>query len=138
MELLLNLIWLTLALPAIAIWRSRVPAHLTGTSRLRASLLLICVLTLLFPVVSATDDLHPMRAEMEESNRFKRVVQQSNNNSSSAFSTAGGLLVRSISDAQICPDNEVFALVRIHSVVVPDLVTFSRHCARPPPLSFFV
>jgi hypothetical protein len=91
---------------------------------------------LLFPVVSATDDLHPMRAEMEESNPFKRVVQQSNSNSSSAFSPTGSLLVRSISDAQICPDNEVFALVAIHSVVIPELVSFSRHCARPPPSSF--
>lgn len=35
-----------------------------------------CVLVLLFPVISASDDLHAMRAEMEDSSISKRTVRQ--------------------------------------------------------------
>jgi len=35
-----------------------------------------CMLVILFPVVSATDDLHAMRAEMEESPLSKRSICQ--------------------------------------------------------------
>jgi hypothetical protein len=37
------------------------------------------MLVLLFPVISATDDLHAMRAEMEESPASKRSVLQASN-----------------------------------------------------------
>jgi hypothetical protein len=37
------------------------------------------VLVLLFPVISATDDLHAMRAEMEESPVSKRSIRQASN-----------------------------------------------------------
>jgi hypothetical protein len=75
MELLLNILWLTLLLPALVLWRRH-------TARLRSSrkqygprsfVLLGCLLALLFPVVSASDDLHPVSAEFEES--FKRTVK---------------------------------------------------------------
>ncbi|MCU1298739.1 MAG: hypothetical protein JWO91_3017 [Acidobacteriaceae bacterium] len=45
---------------------------------------------LLFPVVSATDDLHAMRPEVEESNPSKHIARQSDNNSPTAFSAVGG------------------------------------------------
>jgi len=35
-----------------------------------------CALVLLFPVISATDDMHAMRAEMEESSPGKRGICQ--------------------------------------------------------------
>jgi hypothetical protein len=66
MELLLNLAWLLLALPAFWLWRGS----------LQCLLALACMLVILFPVVSATDDLHAMRAEMEESPAGKRTVRQ--------------------------------------------------------------
>lgn len=77
MELLLNLAWLLLALPAYWLWRD-----CTGMSgRRRPSsfqciLALGCMLVILFPVVSATDDLHAMRSEMEESSLGKHSVSQ--------------------------------------------------------------
>ena len=76
MELLLNLAWLLLALPAWWLWRKR----FTGGQRpvvsaLQCLLALACALVLLFPVVSATDDLHAMRAEIEESPASKRTVR---------------------------------------------------------------
>ena len=74
MELLLNLVWLLLALPAYWLWRRG--AGERRVSPLQCLLALGCALVLLFPVISATDDLHAMRAEMEESASSKRTVRQ--------------------------------------------------------------
>jgi len=73
MELLLNLAWLLLAMPAYWLWRrtDQQPAR----SSLQCLLTLGCALVLLFPVVSATDDLHAMRPEMEESSPTKRALK---------------------------------------------------------------
>jgi hypothetical protein len=92
MELLLNLCWLSLALPAYWLWQrekaSRTkPQHF---SRWNSVLVLGCMLMLLFPVVSATDDLHAMRPEIEESNRSKHVSRQAGHNSSARLSVIGG------------------------------------------------
>lgn len=77
MELLLNLTWLLLALPAYWLWRRsfRMRAQ-GGPGSLQCLLALACLLVLLFPIVSATDDLHAMRAEMEESSPGKRSIRQ--------------------------------------------------------------
>jgi len=76
-ELLLNLAWLLLALPACWLWRRHVSARRAGKpSSAQALLSLGCLLVLLFPVISATDDLHAMRAEMEDSSISKRTVRQ--------------------------------------------------------------
>ena len=77
MELFLNVLWLLLAVPAVWAWR-REPASTKGVIRLgsaRRMMVLSCALMLLFPVISATDDLHAMRPEMEESSSSKRIVQ---------------------------------------------------------------
>jgi hypothetical protein len=76
MELLLNLAWLLLALPAYWLWRQSFRARAQGgLGSLQCLLALACLLVLLFPIVSATDDLHAMRAEMEESSPGKRSVR---------------------------------------------------------------
>src|SRR5580698_371740 len=77
MELLLNVVWVLLALPAFWLWRRGAdgrPGH--GVSSLQCLLALGCTLVLLFPVISATDDLHARRAEMEDSASSKRTVRQ--------------------------------------------------------------
>ena len=75
MELLLNLVWVTLALTAMSVflrrrrscdWTARVPY-------LKALLAIACVLVLLFPVVSASDDLHPTQAVFDDAT--KRIHQ---------------------------------------------------------------
>lgn len=73
MELFLNLCWLSLSLPAYLLWRQR-----ASSDRPAAPLIFLCALgcalILLFPVISATDDLHVVRPEMEESERgFRRA-----------------------------------------------------------------
>lgn len=62
MELILNLFWLLLTVPALWLWRKRGlrPEH--GNSFLLL-LSLACLLALLFPVISASDDLCAMRIE---------------------------------------------------------------------------
>ncbi len=77
MELLLNFVWLLLAVPAYWLWRARVAdSNRCGFSSRQGLLALGCLLVLLFPVISATDDLHAMRAEMEEPGVSKRSVRQ--------------------------------------------------------------
>ena len=61
METFLNLVWLAVTVAAIWLWRfrwivsRRNPRHST---RMEA-VAMVCVLALLFPVISLTDDLHP-------------------------------------------------------------------------------
>ncbi len=83
MELFLNLCWLSLLLPACLLWRKRFcsispggRAKSSATHPLIFLCVLGCVIVLLFPVISASDDLHAMRAEMEESSPSKRSVCQ--------------------------------------------------------------
>ena len=77
MELLLNLAWLLLALPAYWLWRRSFHTRALGKlGSLQCLLALACLLVLLFPVISATDDLHVMRTEMEESSPGKRNARQ--------------------------------------------------------------
>ena len=83
MELLLNLAWLLLALPAYWLWRD----SRTTARRFRPShslLALGCMLIVLFPVVSATDDLRAMRPEIEESSNSKRGVCESHSDRTAA------------------------------------------------------
>src|SRR5271166_4395151 len=94
MELALNLLWLALALPALWMWRheSVQAPNCRSFAQVRPVVLFGCVLMLLFPVVSATDDLHAMRQEMEESGPSKRLVKQAvGDKSLSKLVTAGTL-----------------------------------------------
>jgi len=86
MELLLNLAWLLLALPACWLWRgSRAASAGRRFTSLQCLFALACVLVILFPVVSATDDLRAMRNEMEESPASKRSIRQVSNDKLSAW-----------------------------------------------------
>ena len=85
MELLLNLLWLLLAMPAFWLWRySNSAPERRKFGALRCFLALGCLLVILFPVVSATDDLRAMRAEMEESPTRKGVCQSAGDRSCSS------------------------------------------------------
>ncbi len=70
MELLLNIFWLLLVLPAYILWRRN-----RTFDALRGMLTLACVLVVLFPVISATDDLYAAQQVMEESSPSRRTLQ---------------------------------------------------------------
>jgi hypothetical protein len=84
MELLLNLLWLLLAMPAFWLWRySRTAPKRPKFDALQCLLALGCLLVILFPVISASDDLRAMRAEMEESHSKKSIAQSGGSKASS-------------------------------------------------------
>src|ERR1017187_6616911 len=86
MELLLNLAWVLLALPAYWLWQRDADGQQGRRfSSLQCLLALGCVLVLLFPVISASDDLHAMRAEMEDSAINKRTVRQAGSDKNSGW-----------------------------------------------------
>jgi hypothetical protein len=61
METFLNLVWLAVTVAAIWLWRFRWTASRRNprhSTRMEA-VAMVCVLALLFPVISLTDDLHP-------------------------------------------------------------------------------
>lgn len=69
MELFLNLCWLALLLPAYTLWQRRTSPDRSARGSLIFVCTLACVLVLLFPVISASDDLHAIGQAMEESKR---------------------------------------------------------------------
>jgi len=81
-----------LVVPAALLWSERRLAqnsrHLFYFSPSFVSL--VCLLALLFPVVSATDDTQAMRGEVEESSHSKRVVKQLASSQDSTWANAGG------------------------------------------------
>jgi hypothetical protein len=73
-ELLLNAIWATLALCAFLAYLRQQPHSETEQSPQAKSLIaLACVLFLLFPVVSASDDLHAVPGMLEDAT--KRILR---------------------------------------------------------------
>jgi len=137
MELLLNLLWLTLALPAIWMWRheSVCAKDCPRFHRIRPFVLFGCVLMLLFPVVSATDDLHAMRQEIEESSPSKRLVKQTvADKSVTRFSSAGALPVL-VFPVSFDRNDGVCGQVLVDLVRLPEQRRFSKSSSRAPPFS---
>ena len=66
MELFLNLCWVALLLPAFLVWRQRTLSPAPVRKRIFL-FTLGCALVLLFPVISASDDVYAMRPAVEES-----------------------------------------------------------------------
>jgi hypothetical protein len=136
MELLLNLVWLLLVLPAYWLWRRGAGARVACRVTPRQCLLALgCVVVLLFPVISATDDLHAMRAEMEESAASKRTVLQAASERHSAWvNRLQGPPALAASAAQL-PELAAALL----EVCVPHLAPAARpcvwHAGRAPPSS---
>ena len=79
MELLLNLCWLLLIPLAFCFWLRQ-----PRSRSLQATLALSCLLFLLFPIISATDDLNAMRQVSEESGPGKRMFKRAGNHSLAA------------------------------------------------------
>ena len=71
MELLLNLIWLAVAAGALLAFAGsgRRSARMADVPYGIALVALACVLVLLFPVISASDDLHPAQALVEDASK---------------------------------------------------------------------
>ena|SRR5271165_3124269 len=135
MELLLNLLWLALLLPAVLIWRSQ--SVCSGKFRhpcgLRAIILLGCLLVLLFPVVSATDDLHPVRNEMEESSPSRRAVKQAPGPQAPDWGNFGRPAAQLVEVSWVRPRCEPDGLIAEYSRLVPERLLAATSVGRSPP-----
>jgi len=96
MELLLNLAWLALALMAFIafVQRRKASGRDFQVPYDMAFLALVCGLVLLFPVVSASDDLHPTQAVLEDATkRIQQLVAPQHHGDFSAFSSVAPALL---------------------------------------------
>jgi hypothetical protein len=137
MELFLNLAWVLLALPAYWLWQSaravRGQRHFTS---LQCLLALASVLVLLFPVVSATDDLLAMRTEIEESAPGKRTIRQAGADRCSISNTRfQGPAVLPAAAMSFALDNELWLTRHRPSLFVRAAASILR-ASRAPPWSF--
>jgi hypothetical protein len=136
MEIALNVVWLLLVLPAIWIYRRQEPGRgALGTCHGRFAPLLIlgCVLVLLFPVISATDDLQAMRFDMEEPGPQRWVRQLDVDQSGSVF-RPGGVLVQA--NSLLCGQHPDTVCGRVYLAPLPFAgeTTVSELASRAPPL----
>jgi hypothetical protein len=69
-EIVLNAVWFILAVASFALlfrsFANRSAEHSRGPSRLQCVIALGCILAILFPVISLTDDLHDMQVAVED------------------------------------------------------------------------
>jgi hypothetical protein len=140
MELLLNLFWLMLILPALWLWR-REPAYChssRGLDRVRPFVLLGCVLMLLFPVVSATDDMRAMGQAMEESTPVERIVKQfaGGEKSHSHLSGDGTLPAHLVYSLSLYPNHEICGQVLTQPALLPEQSLPGGLTCRAPPAHF--
>ncbi len=134
MELLLNLAWLMLALPGVWLWRHAPACHAgRRVGAWSALLVLACVLVLLFPVVSATDDLHAMRQEMEESNLSKRAVMAAGGKAQAGQNVFAGFPAQTVSTAWVGPTLVVFGKLFVDATAPPIQIRRCIRSGRAPP-----
>lgn len=135
MELLLNLAWLLLALPAYWLWRdSRSAQDRRRLASLQILLTLGCMLVILFPVISASDDLVAMRSEMEETPASKRSACQKGSEKPSAAKWHSQPLAAVVSDFSIGHESD-WNTHPVRSLVTPEFHRINLP-ARAPPQSF--
>jgi hypothetical protein len=134
MELLLNLAWLLLALPAYWLWRDRKVSR--GFSSRQCLLALACALAILFPVVSATDDLRAMRAEMEESPVSKRSLRQASGDKASLWNATSHNAAATPSSTYIFDpsDHQSWLPLSRAYLLVPAAPVIKRQSRAPPRL----
>ncbi|HEV2116945.1 MAG TPA: hypothetical protein VGR48_13020 [Terriglobales bacterium] len=86
MELLLNLAWVLVAVAAVVLWlrQNRRGVSAARVSLLLQSIALACALAVLFPAISATDDLHAAQLAVEAQDVARKVLRSMNTVSSSS------------------------------------------------------
>ena len=74
MELTLNLVWLAVSLALLVVCGQQVSRAGARPRCGVAAIALVCLVCLLFPVISATDDLHDSGPALLEPNKLKRLA----------------------------------------------------------------
>jgi hypothetical protein len=138
MELALNVVWLLLALPAVWIWRYR-PARANHANASFVPILVLgCVLVLLFPVISASDDLHTVGMDIEEPGPQRWVKQCAGERCPSQLFSSGKLPMQlTASSLHLRSADTIWGLVVLGVASVPVEPTASKVVARGPPTALF-
>jgi hypothetical protein len=93
-------------------------------------------LLLLFPVISATDDLHAMQPEMEESGPSKRMAKQVAGEKSPHSKLSGdGTLPAQLVQVSFSLEYAVCGLVTLPAMGVPEPAQLLANSCRAPPYS---
>lgn len=134
MEVLLNTIWLLVAVGALLFWR---PVKRFGAQKSRQSqsfgiLALVCTLVLLFPVISLTDDLHAEQVAMEDS---CRPLMKARNTVHGCLRSGRTLLMAGRPNAWISASvrHLISGAVVVVDVPVFSLTFVTAHDGRSPP-----
>jgi hypothetical protein len=130
MELLLNLIWLLLVVPAFLLWKSSRQAEGLPRASLRL-LALACVLALLFPVVSASDDIQAMRPEIEEAGGRDALSTPHHSRCAPVDSSSNGVALPSLPAAQ--PELRILGAVTPIATSSPAGYAATTRPGRAPP-----
>jgi hypothetical protein len=134
MELLLNLVWLMLAVPAalVCMQGRRVAPYRGFFGRFQSVVVLSSILVLVFPVISLTDDLMALRADVEESNSSNRAVKSSTADASGSKSLFGFHLWPAHA-VLVGPQVETWSELSLLSVPCADrLLSETVGCRAPP------
>ena len=137
MEIALNILWLLLLLPAVWLYHRQEPSRRTQGSRLARFvplLVLGCVLVLLFPVISASDDLHAIRFVTEEPGSQRRVKQLAGHRSNAM--SKSGIVARSVASLFRQRHDQVCGRVYLAPLFLPGERTVPEFASRAPPSPF--
>ena len=76
METILNLVWLAVTLAALWVWRFRWAASRRNPRHnlRQEAFAIVCLLALLFPVISLSDDLHPEIAVVDSASGKRQCL----------------------------------------------------------------
>jgi hypothetical protein len=137
MEIVLNLVWVVVALASIAIWKYRwLPSRLhSRNSALPELVALVCALALLFPSISLTDDLHPEIVAVDASSGKRNGCQILVPASQRGRATSNVAVHAAAMHAPGAPTESIVTsrLVVVFSrISYPAIVCSSQHGRSPP------
>ena len=137
MELLLNLAWLLVATGAIVLWlcQKRDGVFTGRMGLLLQSVALACALAVLFPAISATDDLHAAQLAVEASDVARKALRSMNTvSSSSAVDWLHFLPALLLLAVMMAPRDRFIHAVSEFSVFAVEATFFSSLSSRAPPV----
>jgi hypothetical protein len=129
-ELVLNLLWVLISAAAVYGWMGRPHDCPRRRDLLRDAMVLGCILWLLFPIISASDDLCVNSDAVEEWTSFSRRTKVS---PSPALSTGAFVALPVSLVAVLVPALALLGLVIADSLPIPSSVLVRREHGRSPP-----
>jgi hypothetical protein len=131
LELLLNLLWILLALPAYWVWQQSQCTKRQRVQSRHSLLLMACVVLLLFPIISASDDLQAMRPEVEESS--SRDLRHAQGSRHADIVDASGIVALLSGPAIVSPQFACVGLTTIPVLALPATPVQLHSSGRAPP-----